>query len=230
MPHEEFSMRDATAELDRLLDETYSEMALCIAAIRTSGKEAFDDLDLVRVRLVQMDAERVMAFQQRLTQVTDEWQALRTRIDDLHKEWWDHLLLNTGDQGDAEVPVTQDLLRPLTALAGASDESEQTPKIVRAPGNTSVADYERPLLRALCELGGQGEVRKVREKVLQLMWEVLREGDFYRINPPEYHPRWESNLDNARNFLVRSGFMKQDSPHGIWEISEAGRQRLAEQA
>ncbi|MCC7571175.1 winged helix-turn-helix domain-containing protein, partial [Candidatus Micrarchaeota archaeon] len=44
------------------------------------------------------------------------------------------------------------------------------------------------------------------------------------------NPRWRNTAQWARNSMVNEeGFLKKDSPRGIWEISEKGRAFLKEQ-
>lgn len=41
-------------------------------------------------------------------------------------------------------------------------------------------------------------------------------------------PRWRNSAQWARNTMRQEGLIKENSPHGIWEISDAGRQKLKE--
>jgi len=87
-------------------------------------------------------------------------------------------------------------------------------------------DYHVPLLRLLSTLeGGQGQAREV----LRLF------GERYKDNIPDDHyellssgrPRWQNYVRWARQSLKDQGLM--DAPaHGVWRITEAGRQWLQE--
>lgn len=46
-------------------------------------------------------------------------------------------------------------------------------------------------------------------------------------NPGNVSSAFEMLLE-ARNTMRQEGLLKGDSPHGTWEITEAGRDRLAE--
>jgi restriction system protein len=39
--------------------------------------------------------------------------------------------------------------------------------------------------------------------------------------------RWRNSVKMARRSLIRQGYLRSDSPYGIWEITDAGRERLA---
>jgi hypothetical protein len=86
--------------------------------------------------------------------------------------------------------------------------------------------YRRPILEALAELGGQGPLTDVLSRVEAKMKGILNEHDYepLRSNPKE--ARWRNTAKWCRNMLVREGLMKADSPWGIWEISDRGREAL----
>ena len=56
----------------------------------------------------------------------------------------------------------------------------------------------------------------------------LMQVDFAPLASGPDNPRWRNAVQWARNSLVREGLFKADSPHGIWEISDAGRSQLTE--
>jgi hypothetical protein len=43
-------------------------------------------------------------------------------------------------------------------------------------------------------------------------------------------PRWQNTAQWARNALREGGLIKGDSPHGVWEISDQGREWLKGQS
>ena len=43
---------------------------------------------------------------------------------------------------------------------------------------------------------------------------------------PSGAPRWEPRFDKARSKLLVAGCLRVDSPRGVWELSEAGVERL----
>lgn len=86
--------------------------------------------------------------------------------------------------------------------------------------------FRQPILEALVELGGRANASKVLQLVEQRMRPVLTQDDYQRL--PSGEVRWRKAAQWARYALVQEGFLRSDSPHGVWEISEAGRQALAE--
>lgn len=71
-------------------------------------------------------------------------------------------------------------------------------------------------------------MKDVIDRVGQLMKEVLKEVDY---QPPPSQPknlRWRNAAQWARQKMLNEGLLKNDSPHGVWEISEAGRRYIAQ--
>jgi len=55
----------------------------------------------------------------------------------------------------------------------------------------------------------------------------------YDLEPLASDPRsirWRNTAQWCRNTLLREGLMKQDSPHGTWEISDLGRRALKDES
>ena len=56
----------------------------------------------------------------------------------------------------------------------------------------------------------------------------LKPVDFDPLASEPDTPRWRNTAQWARYSMVQDGLLKGDSRRGIWEISERGRQFLAE--
>jgi hypothetical protein len=86
--------------------------------------------------------------------------------------------------------------------------------------------YYRPILQVLVELGGRAPMARILDRVGQVMQGVLREVDFQPLASDPELPRWRNSAQWARNSMVQEGLLKNDSPRGIWEISDTGRESL----
>ena len=86
--------------------------------------------------------------------------------------------------------------------------------------------YSLPILKALEELGGSGATHEVLERVFQIMDAAneLRPIDKSRLSNGQFY--WVNRTHNMRKGLIKEGLMKKDSSHGVWEISEKGRNHL----
>ncbi|RMF61543.1 MAG: hypothetical protein D6748_01355 [Calditrichaeota bacterium] len=86
--------------------------------------------------------------------------------------------------------------------------------------------FRRPLLEALVELGGSAPSNVVLQRIGEKMKPVLTEYDYQTVPSDPSLERWKKRAQWCRYLLVQEGLMRSDSPRGIWEISEAGRQAL----
>ena len=84
--------------------------------------------------------------------------------------------------------------------------------------------YEMPILESLIELGGSAAASRVVDLVGTKLEAQLKDVD-YEETPRTRVVRWRNRAQFARHDLVKNGQLHQDSPHGVWEISEAGRDR-----
>jgi hypothetical protein len=91
---------------------------------------------------------------------------------------------------------------------------------------TSEDAFRRPILETLVELGGSAHIGEVLERVGAKMKSVLNQYDREPLPSDPRSVRWKNTAQWCRNSLVREGLMKSDSPHGVWEITEAGRKWL----
>ena len=95
------------------------------------------------------------------------------------------------------------------------------PKGLRTPQE----HFVRPLLETLVELGGKGEAGKVTDLVGAKMEQELNEYDLEPL-PSTNQPRWRNTVQWCRLDLVREGYLSPDSPRGVWEITDKGREYL----
>ncbi len=80
-----------------------------------------------------------------------------------------------------------------------------------------------PILESLIELGGKAEMKKVLSKVYEKMKPKLNKYDLSSLPSNPKQTRWENTAQWARNTMVNEGLLSPNSPRGIWEITEKGR-------
>lgn len=102
-------------------------------------------------------------------------------------------------------------------VAGSKSSGRLPPGLI-----TPAEAFTLPILRALQALGGRAQMQQVLEKVGAEMKKQLREVDHTPLPSDPKRPRWKNNVQWARNTMVVDGLLKKDSPHGIWEITDAG--------
>lgn len=75
-------------------------------------------------------------------------------------------------------------------------------------------------------MGGSGKVAEVLDRVGKKMKGKLKACDYEPLASDPKNPRWRNATQWARNSMVHEGLLKNDSPRGIWEISEKGKQQI----
>lgn len=153
---------------------------------------------------------------------------------------------SSGDAGATEVygdtsasngaqSLEEPTHRSTVKRSGASKSGKaQSPKRKRGSGSRAPAgsllpeaQYELPLLESLTELGGSAPTSEVVDRLGKKLDGKLTEGDRETLGSGEI--RWRNRVQFVRLGLIKSGHMVKDSPRGVWEITDAGRQRVAEE-
>jgi hypothetical protein len=98
----------------------------------------------------------------------------------------------------------------------------------RAPAHSLLPDteYELPILRVLSDAGGRLPTREAVAAVGTLVRDRLTDLD--QEETPNGGLRWQSRIQFKRLQMVKDGLLIAGSPRGVWEISDAGRAKLAE--
>ncbi len=81
-----------------------------------------------------------------------------------------------------------------------------------------------PVLEVLRECGGKAEAKRVIQQLEAKMKDQLKPVDREQLKSGQI--RWKNTAQWARNELVTEGYLSNDSPRGVWEISEKGREYL----
>ncbi len=131
--------------------------------------------------------------------------AFRDRVAALRKDWKEMAAVAEREEDEETRAQRRDL--------GKLRKGVRTPE----------AAYYRPILQVIDKMGGSGKVADVLDRVGKLMKPVLKQVDFAPLASGPDNPRWRNAAQWARNSMVREGLLKADSPHGKWEITDAGR-------
>lgn len=117
--------------------------------------------------------------------------------------------------------------RPRPARAGKRTRGKKpTRSRTRAASGTLLPEqaYEKPLLQALVDAGGEAPYRNVVEAVGGTLKETLMPADFEKLESGGI--RWHSRLQFVRLRLIERGELDRDAPRGVWRITDTGRQAL----
>lgn len=85
-----------------------------------------------------------------------------------------------------------------------------------------------PILSVIDARGGSVRTSVVVDNVLPFVKDQLKDVDYEPIRSDPNRPRWRNTAHWARNSMVEQGLLKDDSPRGVWEISDKGRRWLAD--
>ena len=145
-------------------------------------------------------AEGVLDFAKRLL-------AFRSRVESLGKEWAE--LEGLRDKSSEEV---QQIVSK--RFFGRRPSGDITPQL----------KYCRYILEVLVDMGGGGKTDDVLEGIGRKMKPILKPKDYEPHKSDAKQIRWRNTAQWARNLMVNEdGRMKNKSPRGVWEISDAGR-------
>lgn len=112
---------------------------------------------------------------------------------------------------------------PLYAVQKSHEQGGKGAAIARARVGeiTSQASYILPILATLIEMGGNGRMSDVLEGVFRKMKDKMTPQDLEKL--PTGCIRWKNKAQWERQRLKTEGYLKKDSPHGVWEITDEGR-------
>lgn len=94
-------------------------------------------------------------------------------------------------------------------------------------GLTPQKDFWRPILRTLVAGGGTAPAREVVKSVEVKMKDHLKPGD--NKTNRDGMLKWEKAVHFQRLEMVHQGLLKRNSPRGLWEITDNGRQWLSQE-
>jgi len=187
---------DVSSAFGILLDEIDAE----IDRIKEASSELIRLDDYKQARKALARAEKLGIFRDRVAALREEWERLISGEIEEEREY--------PQRRRAPVKVRRDMGK---LPAGVTTPSEA---------------YRLPILRALVEMGGSARARDVLARVFEIMRPILKEVDYEPLTSSRGELRWHNTAEWVRWDLVQEGLMKGDSPRGIWEISEKGREYL----
>jgi len=162
------------------------------------GRKALDDRDLDRVEEAVAHARSITAFR-------DELAAMQAKWDELAEQF-------TVAEEEEE------------AIDGGRRNLGRLQRGLRTPEHA----FRMPILQALVELGGNGSVSDVLDHVETVMKPKLKDVDFEPLASDPNNLRWRNTAQWSRNIMVNEGLLKSDSPRGVWEITDKGRESIAD--
>ena len=160
------------------------------------GGEAFKKREYQTAKDLADHAEKFAGFRTKIVNLSSEWENLK---------------------GAAAPPAAVTKEQAHRKNLGKLHKGMRTPEAL----------FYQPILEVLAEIGGSGEMNKVLDKVHAKVAPILKPVDLQPLpSGPKTNLRWRNTGQWARNTLKEHGYLKSDSPHGVWEITDAGRKWL----
>ncbi|ACI18507.1 winged helix-turn-helix domain-containing protein [Dictyoglomus thermophilum] len=127
------------------------------------------------------------------------------------------------------VEYLKEKLKKVLSYKGEYKPIEKERNVGKRPSRglaTPKEEYYIPILESLYELGGRGTIGEVLDRVGEKMKYVLNEYDYEFLQSGNI--RWRNRAQWTRLELVHQGLLKNNSPNGVWELSEKGYKFLME--
>lgn len=104
----------------------------------------------------------------------------------------------------------------------ASEVRRRLPRGLKTPQQA----YCVPILEALVARGGSAPMADILDEVHERMRDRLNKYDLEPLSSDPAQLRWRNTAQWARNWLREQGYIRDDSPAGVWAISDPGRAQL----
>jgi len=152
--------------------------------------------------------QKVKEYKEKVIALKKKWQEIFER-EEIRNETFE----TSTQKNDDELINSESVQRVIKKVKGRLKKGMRTPN----------EEYVIPILESLIELGGKGEIGQVLKRVYEKMKVKLTWYDMQKL-PSKAAIRWENAAQWVRFYLVRQGYLSKDSPRGVWEITDKGRE------
>lgn len=152
--------------------------------------------------------QNVKEYKEKVIALKKKWQEIFER-EEIRNETFE----TSTQKNDDELINSESVQRVIKKVKGRLKKGMRTPN----------EEYVIPILESLIELGGKGEIGQVLKRVYEKMKVKLTWYDMQKL-PSKAAIRWENAAQWVRFYLVRQGYLSKDSPRGVWEITDKGRE------
>jgi Mrr N-terminal domain len=144
---------------------------------------------------------------------------------DVSDRTYQRLLQRADSFEDSPDSVIERALDEIEALTLRTDS--QRPRSPRRPEGDLLpeTEYWHPILQLLDEAGGRARGSEIIDALEPLVRDRLTAADKDTLSIGEV--RWRNRARFARLRMKELGFISDQSPRGIWEITDTGRDYLA---
>ncbi len=193
-------------------NEIYDEVD---AALDIVLEEVDDVLDFLRQGITTVSQKGDFASVHRLANQATQVQVFQAKVRGLEEEW-SNLFPDTEP------------IETVPSQPSAESRRQRKKRRKHLPRGmcTPEKDFYLPILLVLLKMGGQGQAEDVINQVGETMKQAFNEYDFQPLPSTPNDPRWRKTANRTRWHMVLEGLLASESPHGVWELTEAGKKYI----
>ncbi len=206
-------------------DVLIEEMEDALKSIHQAGANALEAGNYERAQRAIEQARRAVLLGENIAALKEEWKDFERMFSE-HADPEQHTPRAVSAQ-------RQTRKSPSPAKPRSVVHPEPSPQVgrliagrIRKGLRTPEPAFFRPILQALSDLGGSAKRSDVFHLLEHSMRNVLKPIDFQTLSSEAEQVRWQNSAQWARNLMVKEGLLQADSPVGLWEITEKGREFL----
>ena len=132
---------------------------------------------------------------------------------------WAEPLVDSADSALAKALDAAERYRDALEPTDSDPVTQSKPRSERSMKLPEGAVRE-PLLEVIYERGGSARGRDLYPALRERMRRYMTPRDFDRIQSGD--EGWRKSVSKSREHLVREGYLRGDSPRGVWALSDAG--------
>ena len=212
------NLQNMLAAFDVLIEE----MEDALRSIHKEGADALETRNYERAQTAIEHARRVMLVCEKIASLKEEWKDLETAIR-VHADPEQHTPHVASVQRQTSIQTAPAKPRPIVHHELSQPVGRLIAGRIRKGLRTPEPAFFRPILQALSDLGGSAKRSDIFTLLEQSMRDVLKPIDYQILSSEAEQMRWQNSAQWARNLMVKDGLLQQNSPVGIWEITEKGR-------
>jgi restriction system protein len=203
-------------------DVLIEEMEDALRSIHKAGASALEVRNYDKAQTTIEHARRVMLVREKIAALKGEWKDVEGVFSE-HPDSTQHTPNTAYVQRQTSMHTVPAKLRPIVHHNISPPAGRLIAGRIRKGLRTPEPAFFRPILQALCDLGGSAKRSDVFNVLEQSMRDVLKPIDYQILSSEAEQVRWQNSAQWARNLMVKEGLLQPDSPVGIWEITEKGR-------
>jgi hypothetical protein len=191
-------MDEARASVEAALEMLQEETAALVEAARAQGAEAYARGDTKAFERLDGQTKRAEAFAEQVGALARQWRGY-----------------GRENEGRRE------------RLFEAPNEDQRTRISEGRASSDSILEereYVFPILEILRDAGGAARADHIIQRLEAMLGDRLTPLDRGAISNGGL--RWHNRAHWVRRYMVLAGILRDDSPRGTWEITDAGRQAL----